>query len=60
MADRIISMRTLLRQSLEDLKTPGTWNHVTDQIVSHVTHTHTRIHTHAHVKVYTHSVHGTT
>lgn len=25
-------MRALLRQNLEDLKTPGTWNHITDQI----------------------------
>lgn len=25
-------MRVLLRQHLEELKTPGTWNHITDQI----------------------------
>lgn len=32
MSTRIISMRKALRQYLEDLKTPGTWNHITDQI----------------------------
>uniref|UniRef100_A0A6G1SGU6 Aspartate aminotransferase n=1 Tax=Aceria tosichella TaxID=561515 RepID=A0A6G1SGU6_9ACAR len=32
MSSRIISMRKALRQHLEDLKTPGTWNHITDQI----------------------------
>jgi len=32
MAERIISMRKGLRQRLETLKTPGTWNHITDQI----------------------------
>jgi len=32
MADRIIKMRSLLRSRLEDLKTPGTWKHITDQI----------------------------
>lgn len=32
MADRIISMREGLRQRLETLGTPGTWNHITDQI----------------------------
>lgn len=32
MSARIISMRKALRQHLEDLKTPGTWNHITDQI----------------------------
>lgn len=25
-------MRALLRQHLEELKAPGTWNHITDQI----------------------------
>jgi len=29
---RITSMRNLLRSNLEELGTPGTWNHVTDQI----------------------------
>ncbi|KAI1075739.1 putative aspartate aminotransferase [Whalleya microplaca] len=32
MSGRIISMRKALRQKLEELGTPGTWNHVTDQI----------------------------
>jgi len=32
MANRIISMRAGLRSRLEGLKTPGTWNHITDQI----------------------------
>jgi len=30
--DRITAMRELLRSKLEEIKTPGTWNHVTDQI----------------------------
>jgi aspartate aminotransferase len=29
---RIIEVRHLLRKNLEDLKTPGTWEHITDQI----------------------------
>jgi len=32
MADRIIAMRKGLRERLEKLETPGTWNHITDQI----------------------------
>jgi len=32
MADRVILMRNGLRQRLEKLQTPGTWNHITDQI----------------------------
>lgn len=32
MAERIISMRFGLRNRLEKLGTPGTWNHITDQI----------------------------
>jgi aspartate/tyrosine/aromatic aminotransferase len=32
MSGRIIKMRQVLRESLEKLKTPGTWNHLTDQI----------------------------
>jgi len=32
MADRIISMRKLLRENLENLGSKWTWNHVTDQI----------------------------
>ena len=32
MADRIINMRALLRQKLEELGTPGKWNHITDQV----------------------------
>jgi len=32
MSSRIISMRKSLREHLEELKTPGTWNHITDQI----------------------------
>lgn len=32
MSERIISMRTGLRERLEKLGTPGTWNHITDQI----------------------------
>jgi len=32
MADRIISMRTLLRGKLEGLGNPRPWNHITDQI----------------------------
>jgi aspartate aminotransferase len=32
MAGRIIDMRKALRTKLEELGTPGTWNHITDQI----------------------------
>lgn len=32
MAERIIRMRSLLRQNLEDLGNPLPWNHITDQI----------------------------
>jgi aspartate aminotransferase len=32
MADRIINMRRGLRERLEKLGTPGTWNHITEQI----------------------------
>lgn len=32
MSGRIISMRKALRSKLEQLQTPGTWNHITDQI----------------------------
>lgn len=32
MAGRIISMRKALRSKLEEMGTPGTWNHITDQI----------------------------
>jgi aspartate aminotransferase len=32
MANRIIEMRTALFQALQGLKTPGSWNHIMDQI----------------------------
>lgn len=32
MADRIISMRQGLRERLQKLGTPGTWDHITQQI----------------------------
>jgi aspartate/tyrosine/aromatic aminotransferase len=32
MSERITKMRFLLRKKLEELGTPGTWNHITDQI----------------------------
>lgn len=32
MSSRILAMRKALRQHLEDLKTPGEWNHITEQI----------------------------
>ncbi|KUI68644.1 Aspartate aminotransferase, cytoplasmic [Cytospora mali] len=32
MSGRIVSMRTALRSRLEELGTPGTWNHITEQI----------------------------
>ena len=32
MSGRIKEMRTALRKKLEELETPGTWNHITDQI----------------------------
>eukprot|EP00392_Amoebophrya_sp_AT5.2_P004783 g4792.t1 len=32
MADRILGIRATLRAHLEAKKTPGTWNHITDQI----------------------------
>lgn len=32
MSGRIISMRTALRAKLEELGTPGTWEHITTQI----------------------------
>lgn len=31
-ANRIITMRKLLREELERIKTPGTWDHITNQI----------------------------
>merc|ERR1719468_1308593 len=32
MADRVLAVRSTLRKGLEDKGTPGTWNHITDQI----------------------------
>merc|ERR1712242_666020 len=32
MVRRILSMRSAIRKGLEGLRTPGTWNHITDQI----------------------------
>merc|ERR1711972_529454 len=32
MAERILEVRALLRRGLEEKGTPGTWNHITDQI----------------------------
>ena len=32
MSGRIIKMREALRNHLEELKTPGTWEHITNQI----------------------------
>ena len=32
MAFRVLEMRSLLRRGLEDKGTPGTWNHITQQI----------------------------
>merc|ERR1712129_32203 len=32
MANRILEVRSLLRGGLEKKGTPGTWNHITDQI----------------------------
>lgn len=32
MANRIKHVRKLLRQKLEELNTPGSWKHITDQI----------------------------
>ncbi|RDW80717.1 aspartate aminotransferase-2 [Coleophoma crateriformis] len=32
MSGRIITMRKALRSKLEELETPGSWNHITDQI----------------------------
>jgi len=32
MSDRIVSMRNALRKAVEAKSTPGTWNHITDQI----------------------------
>lgn len=32
MANRILKVRDLLRKGLESKRTPGTWNHITDQI----------------------------
>jgi len=32
MSNRILSMRKMLRDALEKRATPGTWNHITDQI----------------------------
>ncbi|KAK3389489.1 pyridoxal phosphate-dependent transferase [Podospora didyma] len=32
MSGRIIAMRTALKAKLDELKTPGNWNHITDQI----------------------------
>lgn len=32
MSSRIKTMRKLLRDEIESLNTPGTWNHITEQI----------------------------
>lgn len=32
MSDRIVSMRAALRKAVEERDTPGSWNHITDQI----------------------------
>lgn len=32
MADRVLLMRAQLKQKLQSLGTPGTWDHITDQI----------------------------
>ena len=32
MSERILQMRTALRSAIEAKGTPGTWNHITDQI----------------------------
>lgn len=32
MSGRIIKMRAALKQKLDELKTPGTWDHITNQI----------------------------
>merc|ERR1712187_821800 len=32
MANRVLEVRALLRKGLEAKGTPGTWNHITDQI----------------------------
>merc|ERR1712010_60384 len=32
MANRVLEVRDLLRKGLEQKGTPGTWNHITDQI----------------------------
>lgn len=32
MADRVLLMRAQLKEKLQALGTPGTWNHVTEQI----------------------------
>ena len=36
MADRIIKMRALLKQNLEDLGSKNDWSHITSQVFSHV------------------------
>ena len=46
MSGRIIEMRTMLRKELESLKTPGTWNHITDQIGMFTFTGLTRMYTH--------------
>ena len=35
MADRIIGMRTTLRESLEKLGSPLSWEHVTKQVINY-------------------------
>merc|ERR1719230_1600943 len=32
MANRVLEVRSVLRKGLEEKGTPGTWNHITDQI----------------------------
>lgn len=32
MADRVLLMRAQLKEKLQGLETPGTWDHITDQI----------------------------
>ena len=32
MADRIITMRTKLHESLREISAPGSWKHIEDQI----------------------------
>ena len=43
MADRIISMRALLKQNLEDLGSKHDWSHITSQVMIFLMHDNPKV-----------------